>query len=274
MPPLLLNRGLYIQPFIKPKSIGPGSSSTSSSHFTSEPIVRLSSISTEMPDLHERVKTTNNNNYPSSNEFGVYITTKDAHTLNDGPTMFITNDIEKISQFYIIQSNIPSVVMDDIASKIDFNRNWLEGTDSTKSLLPIYNKYHDFIKETELNVKEPLLLIDIHGHKHSENLIELGYGFPISEKRNPELFDSKSFGHLLNKNYGSPVAYPPNKVKPLLYFDGGYITETKYKNNSIHIQVELPQNMRSKHKQRNIIAKILAKTIKDYYNVSTRKNRI
>ena len=31
MAPLLLNRGLYIQPFIKPKSIGPGSSTTSSS---------------------------------------------------------------------------------------------------------------------------------------------------------------------------------------------------------------------------------------------------
>jgi hypothetical protein len=189
----------------------------------------------------------------------------------DSYTLEILKETEKELKLiwgspYLVYSNLHR-------SKIDFNRNWLEGTDSTKSLLPIYNKYHNFIKETELNVKEPLLLIDIHGHKHSENLIELGYGFPISEKRNPELFDSKSFGHLLNKNYGSPVAYPPNKVKPLLYFDGGYITETKYKNNSIHIQVELPQNMRSKHKQRNIIAKILAKTIKDYYNVSIRKNR-
>ena len=137
MAPLLLNRGLYIQPFIKPKSIGPGSSTTSSSHFTSEPLVRLSSISTETPHLHE-VKPKNIPN-PVSNEFGIYITTKDAHTLNDGPTIFITNDIEKISQFYIIQSNIPSVVMDDIAGKIDFNSQVLSRIDILEKALDDIN---------------------------------------------------------------------------------------------------------------------------------------
>jgi hypothetical protein len=125
---LSLSRGLYIQPFIKPKSIGPGSSvSSSSTQLISKPLVRLSSISTETPNLHEKVA----QSIPpsSSNEFGIYITTKDAHTLNDGPTIFITNDIEKVSQFYIIQSNIPSVVMDDIAGKIDFNSQVLARID-------------------------------------------------------------------------------------------------------------------------------------------------
>ena len=125
---LSLSRGLYIQPFIKPKSIGPGSSvSSSSTQLISKPLVRLSSISTETPNLHEKVAPS----IPpsSSNEFGIYITTKDAHTLNDGPTIFITNDIEKVSQFYIIQSNIPSVVMDDIAGKIDFNSQVLARID-------------------------------------------------------------------------------------------------------------------------------------------------
>ena len=125
---LSLSRGLYIQPFIKPKSIGPGSSvSSSSTQLISKPLVRLSSISTETPNLHEKVASS----IPpsTSSEFGIYITTKDAHTLNDGPTIFITNDIEKVSQFYIIQSNIPSVVMDDIAGKIDFNSQVLARID-------------------------------------------------------------------------------------------------------------------------------------------------
>jgi hypothetical protein len=144
MRPLVLHRGLYIQPFIKPKSIGPGSSATSSyssSHFTSEPIVRLSSISTETPQLQEKNKNKTINSYsnPLSNEFGIYITTKDAHTLNDGPTIFITNDIEKISQFYIIQSNIPSVVMDDISSKIDFNSQVLARIDILEKALDDIN---------------------------------------------------------------------------------------------------------------------------------------
>ena len=141
MSSLSLSRGLYIQPFIKPKSIGPGSSSTSStsssSQFISKPLVRLSSISTETPNLYE--KTIPSIPPSNSGEFGIYITTKDAHTLNDGPTIFITNDIEKVSQFYIIQSNIPSVVMDDIAGKIDFNSQVLARMDILEKALDDIN---------------------------------------------------------------------------------------------------------------------------------------
>ena len=52
---------------------------------------------------------------------GVYVTTKDSHTLTDGPTIFISNDIEKIAKFCIQQANIPAIVMDDIMKKIDYN---------------------------------------------------------------------------------------------------------------------------------------------------------
>jgi hypothetical protein len=52
---------------------------------------------------------------------GVYVTTKDAHTLTDGPTIFITDEIEKIAKFCIQQANIPSIVMDDLMKKIEYN---------------------------------------------------------------------------------------------------------------------------------------------------------
>ena len=52
---------------------------------------------------------------------GAYITTKDAYTLTDGPTIFISNEIEKIAKFCIQQANIPSVVMEEINKKIEFN---------------------------------------------------------------------------------------------------------------------------------------------------------
>ena len=52
---------------------------------------------------------------------GVYVTTKDAYTLTDGPTIFISNDIEKIAKFCIQQANIPNIVMEDIMKKIEFN---------------------------------------------------------------------------------------------------------------------------------------------------------
>ena len=55
------------------------------------------------------------------NNVGMYITTRDAYTLTDGPTIFIANDLQKIAKFYIKQSNIPASVMTDIQNKLDVN---------------------------------------------------------------------------------------------------------------------------------------------------------
>ena len=52
---------------------------------------------------------------------GAYVTTKDSYTLTDGPTIFISNEIEKIAKFCIQQANIPAIVMDEIMKKIDYN---------------------------------------------------------------------------------------------------------------------------------------------------------
>ena len=53
--------------------------------------------------------------------FAIYVTTKDAYTLTDGPTIFLANDVEKIAKFCIQQASIPEVVMNDIVETIDFN---------------------------------------------------------------------------------------------------------------------------------------------------------
>jgi hypothetical protein len=55
------------------------------------------------------------------NNVGIYITTRDAYTLTDGPTIFISNDLQKIAKFYIKQSNIPASVMSDIQNKLEMN---------------------------------------------------------------------------------------------------------------------------------------------------------
>ena len=60
----------------------------------------------------------------NENETGncaLYVSTKDAYTLTDGPTLFLAEDIEKIAKFCIQQANIPSKVMEDIVEKINFN---------------------------------------------------------------------------------------------------------------------------------------------------------
>ena len=58
---------------------------------------------------------------PQAGTSGVYVTTKDAYSLTDGPTIFISNDVEKIAKFCVQQANIPALVLDDIMKKIDYN---------------------------------------------------------------------------------------------------------------------------------------------------------
>ena len=51
----------------------------------------------------------------------IYVTTKDAYTLTDGPTIFLATDVTKVAKFCIQQANIPASVMKEIQDKIDYN---------------------------------------------------------------------------------------------------------------------------------------------------------
>ena len=52
---------------------------------------------------------------------GILLTTLDAHTLTDGPTIYLVEDVEKIGKFYIQQSKIPERIFRDIMEKIQDN---------------------------------------------------------------------------------------------------------------------------------------------------------
>ena len=60
---------------------------------------------------------------------GVSLTTSDAYTLTDGPTIFLADDIDKIGAFYIQQTNIASSVFEKILSNININNNLIEKID-------------------------------------------------------------------------------------------------------------------------------------------------
>ena len=52
---------------------------------------------------------------------GISITTSDAYTLTDGPTIFLADDVDKIGNFYIQQTNIQPSVFETILSRITKN---------------------------------------------------------------------------------------------------------------------------------------------------------
>jgi len=98
------------------RSVGPGISSTSSINTTlsGTPLTRLSSEQVTHSHSRETI-------VKKQGTSGAYVTTKDAYTLTDGPTIFISNDIEKIAKFCVQQANIPSAVMEDLMKKIEYN---------------------------------------------------------------------------------------------------------------------------------------------------------
>jgi hypothetical protein len=109
----------------KTTSIGPGVTMPQQ-NLSGAPLTRLSS---EQVTSWQNVKPT------SSGNAGIYVTTKDAYTLTDGPTIFISNDVEKIGKFCIQQANIPSIVMDDIMKKISYNNALNEKLDTLQKTL-------------------------------------------------------------------------------------------------------------------------------------------
>jgi Skp family chaperone for outer membrane proteins len=67
------------------------------------------------------VSTFGPNSLPQASGKGILLTTTDAHTLTDGPTLYLAEDVDKIGKFYIQQSKIPDQVFRAIQEKIERN---------------------------------------------------------------------------------------------------------------------------------------------------------
>ena len=65
----------------------------------------------------------------------IFITTNDAITLTDGPTIFLSNDVEKIAKFCLHSAKIPSMVLRDLESSIKQNDNVMKKVENLSKLL-------------------------------------------------------------------------------------------------------------------------------------------
>lgn len=95
----------------KPKTIF----KTTSLESTSKPgnkLTRTTSVSIPLSSNTSKTK-------PGSN--GISITTSDAYTLTDGPTIFLADDVDKIGRFYVQQTNIQQSVFETILYRITKN---------------------------------------------------------------------------------------------------------------------------------------------------------
>jgi len=124
-------------------SIGPGITTTNK--LSGQPLSRLASEQV-MPTQTAVAEQTSNSLNP-----GIYVTTKDAFTLTDGPTIFLSNDVEKISKFCIQQANIPSKVMVDLMEKIEFNNGLNERLNRLENDMEILNETNEQTIQNDTN---------------------------------------------------------------------------------------------------------------------------
>ena len=69
------------------------------------------------------------------NTGGLLATTSDAYTFTDGPTIYLTDEIDKIAQFYIQQSKIDPITFDKIMKKIENNKIILEKIEKQEKII-------------------------------------------------------------------------------------------------------------------------------------------
>jgi hypothetical protein len=125
---------------VKQNSVGPGSTGIGfeiSSNLSGQPLKRSFTDTSVITN-----KTMTLEASTSTGTSAIYVTTKDAYTLTDGPTIIICDDIEKIAKFCIQQANIPSLVMDDLMKKIEYNNVLNKKIDELE-------KDVDYLKEAE-----------------------------------------------------------------------------------------------------------------------------
>lgn len=120
-------------------------------------------VNNEVTSQGKRISTIGNpvDTQQPAGSSGVYITTKDAHTLTNGPTIFIAEDLKKIASFCIQQANIPSIVMDGIWSKIQHNNELNERIDKLETELEaletkLSEKLSASVQDTSVQAKKVL----------------------------------------------------------------------------------------------------------------------
>ena len=175
---------------------------------------------------------------------GVYFTTKDSYTLTDGPTILISNDIEKIAKFCIQQANIPSVVMDEIMKKIEYN-----------------NVINERLFELETDVE----IIKDEAEKKIKNEVKNTVGAHKVSGRNKSSKDSKKINRdvpeeFLNKGKLSKLTEEINSLRSMIKsatLNDAFIPNRKMHQDKWAQELDT-QNSFTSHIDENIVSDIMA----------------
>lgn len=230
---------------------------------------------------------------------------KGAVTVTDSKTIELAQEIEKA--FLAKYNARPFIIISNISRKnVDQNRDMAEGTCGDKTMEKPWNQFHDYI-DTALALATKkfgkAVYIDLHGHGHSKQRLELGYNLSADELRDldaksEKMANKSSVANLLasdknldisqlligNNAFGTLIAKEgfdavPSKqdVAPLeedKYFNGGYntrrYTSNKYPN-VFGFQIESNfkgvRDASGRPAFASAFAEVMGKYFKNYLNV-------
>jgi hypothetical protein len=189
----------------KTSSIGPGTTLFTNSNVNSgKPITKM--ISEQILTAKEKESESESGNC------AIYVSTKDAYTLTDGPTIFLAEDVEKIAKFCIQQANIPSKAMDSILEKIEFNNR-------------VNEKIHEL--ERQLEYLE---------EKNSSKTLETDGGGKYGGKNYSKKSDNKKSDFILNENNKelSKINHELDKLRSMI--KPAELNETFVPNKTLHLK--------------------------------------
>jgi hypothetical protein len=89
-----------------------------------KPLSKIHSVDGSLMNFSSHISQTKDSNpiANTANPFaGILFSTHDAHTLTDGPTLYLAENVEKVGKFCISQANISSAVFQSIQAKIAHN---------------------------------------------------------------------------------------------------------------------------------------------------------
>lgn len=183
--------------------------------------------------------------------------------------------------------------------KVDCNREIKEAAQGNAAAEQAWREYQGYVRGALQQVQQSGrqgLYIDLHGHRHAEMLVELGYLLRADQLRalDPGMAQSSSLRHLVKgkpasfeqllrgpqslggllEQRGFPSIPSPTHAAPVAeqeYFNGGYNTTTHataYGPQISGLQIEAPfKGVREKPADRQRFAKALVASLKDWWQL-------
>jgi len=199
-----------------------------------------------------------------------------------------------VAAFVSLTGSQPHVVFSKLHRiKVDMNRPPEIGICPDDAFSEVaYKEYHAFIEKASKSIGGPGLLVDLHGHNHDQNSLELGYLLYKSDLNSQNyrrrssslnyllkkldvpiedlLFGPKSLGAFFEVRGYQAIPSPRQKMPgENKYYPGGYTTQTHGSQTSGEIdaiQIEVPSEIRADESMRDKFASDFASVLHSFHS--------